>query len=240
MKRMRQKLKRFFTSVGYVRWSRLLVVVVFVLSLFTQILLQINDAKAYVLSSDANKVIGAANRNLSAKFTYDSEEDKWQFNKDGIASLASSIAKQQGQDKEDVAGALSQLTAKQTGGGGKNDQSLYSVDLSVDSKKGIVYYDNATRLSFKMVPKFSPLDGKLIDGRIIYPFGANAKIVYTAKSNGLKEDIVLEKYAGEALSYSYELDLPDSLEARILPDGDRKSTRLNSSHTDISRMPSSA
>ena len=34
--------------------------------------------------------------------------------------------------------------------------------------------------------------------------------------------------------------LADSLENMSLPSGDRKSTRLNSSHTDISRMPSSA
>ena len=45
---------------------------------------------------------------------------------------------------------------------------------------------------------------------------------------------VLEIAAGECL----ELPIDDHFEA--LPRTDRKSTRLNSSHTDISRMPSSA
>ena len=35
-------------------------------------------------------------------------------------------------------------------------------------------------------------------------------------------------------------ELVDRRAARFLANGDRKSTRLNSSHTDISRMPSSA
>ena len=36
-----------------------------------------------------------------------------------------------------------------------------------------------------------------------------------------------------------KLELADYIE-KVFPIGDRKSTRLNSSHTDISRMPSSA
>lgn len=220
VRQTKQTLAQHLRAVGYVRWSRMFVAIIFVWSLFVPIFMQLSEAKAYALTPDMHKVLGSANSNLSAKFSFDEAANKWQFNKNGVASLADSIAKRQtAQSSEEIASALSQISAKQIGGAGKNDQSLYSVDLPVKAKEGIVYYDNVTKLSFKMIPQFTSLDGKLVDGRIVYPFGGAGKIVYTAKSNGLKEDIVLEKYIGDTLRYGYELDLPDSLEARLLDDG---------------------
>lgn len=215
-----QTLKKYLQPVGYVRWSRMSVALVFVLSLFVPTFLQISEARAYALTPDMKKVLGSANKNLSAKFSFDKSNNKWQFNKNGVAALTDNIAKQEsGQDAEDIASGLSQLAAQQAGGSGKNDTSLYSVDLPLKAKEGITYYDNVTRLSFKMVPTFNTRDAKLVDDRIIYPFGGGGKIVYTAKTNGLKEDIVLSDYIGDTLRYGYTLDLPDTLEARILDDG---------------------
>lgn len=220
VRRATQTLKKYLQPVGYVRWSRMSVAIVFVLSLFVPTFIQISEIKAYSLTPEVKKVLGSANKNLSAKFSLDKERNIWQFNKNGVAALASNIAKQdKGQNAEDIAGGLSQLAAQQAGGSGKNDTSLYSVDLPLKSKEGITYYDNVTRLSFKMVPTFNTRDAKLVDDRIVYPFGGGGKIVYTAKTNGLKEDIVLSDYIGDTLRYSYTLDLPETLEARILDDG---------------------
>lgn len=176
--------------------------------------------KAYAISPEVQRVIGEANKNLSTKFSFDKATNKWQFNKNGAAALAASIAQQQGnQDAEGIAEAISQLTAKQVGGSGEKDLSLYSVDLPVKAREGITYYDNVTRLSFKMTPGFTARDGKLVQDRIVYPFMDGAQIVYTAKPNGLKEDIVLSRYISDTVRYSYDLQLPDTLQAKLLDDG---------------------
>ena len=49
-------------------------------------------------------------------------------------------------------------------------------------------------------------------------------------------------YKNGKLAYEgmYVMGKPNGLHKIYLPDGDRKSTRLNSSHSDRSRMPSSA
>ncbi len=178
----------------------------------------IHDVEQYTLSAQAEKVVGSANPNLSQKFAYDAEKRAWSFNKAGKAVQAASIAQQQGTDAEGVSEALGQLR-KQVGGGGEKDDSLYSVDLPLDASSGITFYDNQAGQSFTMTPDFEMQEGKLWDGRIIYPFGNGGQIVYTAKTNGIKEDIVLNHFIGEKLEYSYDLKLPKTLEARLQQDG---------------------
>ncbi len=220
MRRAKQTLKKHVKHVGYARWARALVALVLLSSLAIPAFSWIDGMKAYAISPKTEKVIGTANKNLSSKFSYDQQGNKWQFNKNGVALLAANIAKQQkGGDSEGVAGALSQLTAQQVGGGGKDDTSLYSVDLPTKAKQGITYYDNVNRLSFSMVPDFPMRDGKLVQDRVVYPFVDGGQIIYTAKANGLKEDIVLSKYIGDTLRYSYDLKLPDTLAAKLLSDG---------------------
>ena len=59
------------------------------------------------------------------------------------------------------------------------------------------------------------------------PQEADSKIQYWKENTGAKSGFVVSARSGHNLD-------------KILPAIDRKSTRLNSSHTDISRMPSSA
>lgn len=217
--KMKRTIIHHIQPAGYGRWFRTFVALLFIVSICAPAFNWIDGLKAYAISPDAEKVIGEANKNLSAKFSYDQAARKWQFNKNGIASLAQNFAKQNNEDPEGIAGALTQLMAKQVGGGSENDQSLYSVDLPSNAKEGITYFDNVTKLSFKMIPTFSTREGKLIQDRVVYPFSKGGQIVYTAKTNGLKEDIVLSKYIGETLRYGYTLELPDTLEARLLNNG---------------------
>lgn len=203
------------------RWSRLTLVGLFVWSLAIPVLGMVHDVHAYQLSPAALQVIGRANDNLSAKFSYDAANAQWQFNKSGTAAQASAIAGQQGSGDRGAAGAasaLSQLQA-QVGGGGKHDNSLYSVNLPIDASRGVTYFDNSTQLSFTMTPQFRLQNGKLHQGRLVYPFADGGQLVYTAKANGLKEDIVLSHNIGDWLTYRYKLDLPDTLEARLTGDG---------------------
>ena len=61
--------------------------------------------------------------------------------------------------------------------------------------------------------------------------------------SGTRADIQAKEYgikAGEYMLITLETHYPNFTNLRRTYEGDRKSTRLNSSHTDISRMPSSA
>jgi hypothetical protein len=175
------------------------------------VLTMIQDVKAYQLTPQTLNVIGKANPNLSAKFSFNANTNAWEFNKDGAALAATS-------QKQVTAAALAQLQA-QVGGGGKHDTSLYSASLSADPTKGITYYDNNTQLSFGMVPNFSMQTGKYSQGRVVYPFSDGGQLIYTAKANGLKEDLVLSHNIGDWLRFSYKLNLPNTLEARVEADG---------------------
>lgn len=177
------------------------------------------EARIYNLSPRARQVVGKPNSNLSAKFSYNTEKKTWQFNREGMALKADMIAEQQGNDDPSgVANALAQMQ-QQVGGSGKEDNSLYSVNLPEDGSKAVTYYDNNTQQSFKMTPKFELRDGKLKDGQLVYPLYGGGQLVYTAKTNGLKEDIVLERSLGDSLDFSYDLNMPKTLEARIMEDG---------------------
>ena len=82
-----------------------------------------------------------------------------------------------------------------------------------------------------------PKEIKTNENRVsLVPAGAEALVAAGHK-------VVVEKGAGLGSGFSDEQYVAAG--ATIAPDadttwGDRKSTRLNSSHTDISRMPSSA
>lgn len=160
------------------------------------------DAYRYQLSSSMTALIGTVNQNLAAKLTYDSQHSQWQFNK---ATAGSS--------------SMPAALMAQIGGGGKNDTSLYRTDFSRNPKKGITFTDSQTNLSFTMTPEFKLHEGRAENGRLVYPMNGGAKLIYSVKNNGMKEDIVLPKFIGKELAYSYKMNLPKTLEAKILDDG---------------------
>lgn len=208
----------FMKRRNAIRWVPAILAVVILAHGTLPTIVSLIEHNLYQLSPEALRVVGGANKNLSAKFSYDSDADSWLFNKEGKSLRAAQIADQQGSNPEEVASALAQMQT-QIGGGGEKDKSLYSVELPSDAKDGVTFHDNQTSQSFSMVPRFATGDGKKWQDRIIYPFGGAGQIVYTAKTNGIKEDIVLNEFIGEELSYAYDLKLTDALDARLMPDG---------------------
>ncbi len=208
--------------IGHARIGRFSVVTLMLWSVFLPIFQTIQEVKAYQLTPAQQKVVGTVNKNLDKKFSYDSQGQQWQFNKEGQAVRATELARAQG-GSADAPGMMQVLKRLQmqskVGGGGAKSESLYSVNLPSDPKKGIQYFDNNTGLSFAMKPKFESQVGKVWEGRMVYPVNDAIKIVYTPKNNGIKEDIVFEKFISEFVSYSYDLQLPKTLEARLLEDG---------------------
>ncbi len=166
------------------------------------VLTELQSNHAYALSADALKLVGQTDTKLSSKLTYDSQKKLYQFNKDAVKAF-------------NPADALRQ----QVGQTSPKDKSLYSLDVHEDMSKGVKYYDINSQLNFSMVPQFKAQVGKIQQGHLVYPIDNSTQAIYTLKNNGLKEDIVVSKATDDSMRFVYTLNLPKTLEARALPNG---------------------
>jgi len=199
-----------------------LVVICFVLLLTIAIptIGQLASERRYALNDISTNLLDKTNPNLSAKLTQDPQTRSYYFNKQGLdAAPKNSSASPDAKAGPDPAAALKQMQAQVGGGSDKDAKSLYSVEFPEDSSKGITYYDNNLGVSFKLYSQNSERSPRLVDGRIVYPANQGVKAVYTAKNNGIKEDIIVPEFQGDKLEYSYKLELPKELEARLTDDG---------------------
>ncbi|HEU0266744.1 MAG TPA: hypothetical protein VFQ70_03900, partial [Candidatus Saccharimonadaceae bacterium] len=218
---MHLRLYRYFWDRPYrSRAVHYLLALLIIFSVFIPIFSMISDIKAYAITPATERLIGQTNSSLSAKFHYNQRTDQWQFNPSGIYAQASAIASEQHTSASGIATALARSEQKsEVGGTGKSTPSLYSANLAVQADKGVTYFDNNTNLSFTVAPEFSAGAGKLTSGRIVYPM-AGGQLIYTARGNGLKEDIVLQKNLGNTQSFRYKLSLPDTLVAHVTSTGE--------------------
>lgn len=169
---------------------------------------QVLDHRRYQLSHEASEIVGPANKHLAEKISLNAAERKFEFN------ASAKNAQPESDNPEEVAARLAHQ--QQTGGAGKDDENLYALDLPIDPTEGATFYDTNTQTSFSMTPQFAKGEGRSENGQIIYPVLEGGQAVYTAKANGVKEDIILNTPRGDELSFAYELDLPETLEARLI------------------------
>ena len=87
--------------------------------------------------------------------------------------------------------------------------------------KGVSVTDPVNNVSFTMTPQFATWNGQQDGNRIVYPLkDGDGWVVYSMHSIGVKEDILLNKAAGNTSTFSYKLGLGDNLAARLQSDGD--------------------
>jgi len=169
--------------------------------------------KYYSFNPQTSKLVATVSDNLSKQISYDSTANAYVFNKAGMQATTTTV----GPDKVPLA-----LLQAKVGGDKSKSKSLYAVSMPTDPKAGITYFDSNTGLSFSMVPNFTQMNAKQVDNHIVYPINKNMQIVYTVKNNRLREDIVMKQYSKESLTYSYNLKLPNTLQARMLNDGSNR------------------
>ncbi len=155
----------------------------------------------YRLDDTTLKLVGTTDSTLTSKLSFNSQTRSYEFNKSAIKSSSATP----------YAALQAQI--------GTGSESLYALDVHEDGGKGVTYHDINSRLEFSLVPQFTMSAGKSVDGHLVYPLSGGNKLVYTLKNNGLKEDIVVPKVASDTMAFSYSLQLPKTLEARMLPDG---------------------
>ncbi len=217
MEGMHKLVRRVATAAGRVRrwwlhydrrfgWSwrvlNLLAAVIIVVEVVAPLVTQLVQSGRYRLDDDTFSLIGQVNPKLANNLKFDSKTKTYRFNPEG--------------ERQDKNGLPSQIKTH-VGASPKADDNLYSVDLPEDLSKGVTYSDSSTHLGFTMVPHFESLKGKLKQGRLVYPLGIG-QAIYTLKANGVKEDIVIRKAVKGELRYSYQLKLPKTLEARMIPE----------------------
>jgi hypothetical protein len=205
---IRSHARRLALRVGVRRGIALGLVVLIIVGIAIPVLNDLVERQRYVLDAKTVHLVGTTHKNLAAKFAYDSQKSAWQFNQKGIARATSKASNN----------PIDALKA-QVGGEGAKDESLYSVNLPTDGAEGTTYYDYNTNLSFTLIPQFEVAKGKEKNGQLIYPIQDGAKLIYTAKNNGMKEDIVLSHNIGNDLQFTYKLNLPKTLETKIQDDG---------------------
>lgn len=148
--------------------------------------------KTYQLGK-AEGLLSSANAILAKKISYNSEDKSFNFSN--------------GQ-------ALDSSESTQTGA------SQIAVKAYKDSAKGITVTDSTNKIDFSMTPEYGLASGEQTDNRIIYPLtNGIGWTVYTMLSTGAKEDIVLTRNSGDSMSFKYNLNLGDNLEAKIETDG---------------------
>ncbi len=197
-----RKLNKFIHFIQLHRILSLCLAILIFLSLLIPIVDNKFSSDRYKVSSAVDNLLGSTSPKLAKKVSYDAKQELYEFNKE---------------DKKQEGSAPTAPTDPSISAGDHG----YSADLPKDPSKGVKIYDNVNNLSVSFTPNFKTLAAKQDTNRFIYPISSKpGQMVYTAKANGIKEDIILSKYKGDKLSFSYKLGINSDLEARLTPNGD--------------------
>ncbi len=101
------------------------------------------------------------------------------------------------------------------------DPLSYGTKIPRILSQGIKVQDNKSNLSFRLIPQFGTYPAKEVKSHFVYPLLSNRQnqAIYTIRSDGVKEDLIINKPAGNKLSFSYKLKLPSDLAAKAMPNG---------------------
>lgn len=152
-----------------------------------------NFSASYDLSDHVEQMLEPAQPHLAADLTLDQSEQTIKFNQD---------------------------YNPRGGGEVESVEPKFRASFPLEVKEGISVEDSVNQMSIKLIPKFKVQAPIKQTNRVVYPLiGLDGAQVITLNATGIKEDIVLNQPAGDKLEFSFELDLPDGLEARLEPDG---------------------
>jgi len=148
--------------------------------------------RAYALGT-AEKLLVDKTDAMTNKIAYDEQEASYTF----------------------TGGATSSAEALEAG------KTAVTSTIYKDSSKGVLITDTINQISFSMKPKFTTNIGRQDGNRIVFPLttGQSGWLVYTVEGTGVKEDILLNSSGSNDLTFSYTLDLGNSLEAKLETDG---------------------
>jgi hypothetical protein len=172
-----------------------------ILTAFLPLIDELWKQSHYHLSASTKQLVGNTDASLVDQLTYDAQTATYQFNKDAI--------------KNDTIPAALQKSS--VGAANKSNTQAYSLDVAEDFSKGVTYHDTNSQLNFSLIPQFGAMPARLEQGHLVFPLNEGNQAVYTLKNNGLKEDIIVPKVTKDSMTFKYTLNLPDTLEAKMIP-----------------------
>ena len=96
----------------------------------------------------------------------------------------------------------------------------FSASFPRNSADGVTIVDPMTKVELKLKPKFGVKAPQKNENRVVYPLKyRNAQAVYTLLPARVKEDIILNSYQGDELTFDYKIELPSGAEARMEANG---------------------
>jgi hypothetical protein len=96
----------------------------------------------------------------------------------------------------------------------------FTGSFSKAAEQGATITDPVSTVSINFKPQFALAEPQQAQNRLIYPLkGRDAQKVYSLKSIGMKEDIILNSFQGDSVAFEYQLGLPDGTEARMESNG---------------------
>lgn len=183
------------------KWETLALTVIVVVALLVSMLSPLFSAwhiKANYDLSSAKSLLSSTPKYLQDKLKYDRHSNGWLFNEPAESLLTKS--------KDSVSIGDVTYTAKLPG--------------DILSSNGLTLTDTQSQLDIKLKPQFAVSTGQEQDGHVVYPLvGSKSQLVYSFKNNGVKEDIILYRSPGDTAAFSYSMQLPTGMEARIQHDG---------------------
>ncbi len=103
---------------------------------------------------------------------------------------------------------------------GQSNAPKVTATFGVAPENKVTITDPVNQVGVSFKPKFKVGPPVKNQNRVIYPISSkHASKVYTMQASGVKEDIIIHEYSGNEMSFAYDLELPDGLEARLEPDG---------------------
>lgn len=162
-------------------------------SIFLPTLTQQVQAERYSLTPETSKLVGSSVQSLLDQLNLDEKTRVYNFNA-GYTSGSNNASVKAGQ---------------------------FRASLATTNDHAITIDDPVSNITVKLIPKFGVMDGKKVDGHILYPASeSSTQAVYSLKSNGLKEDVVLPYFQSDTKTLNYSLVLPAGVEARLEKSGD--------------------
>lgn len=168
--------------------------VLFVTSMVGTIVQPFLDSRPYKISDQARSILPTKNPQFGALLKEDTKNQKFVYNNNASTTSADAM--------------------------GDSNKPRFSASFSKQPDQGVQYSDTITNVDFTIKPKFSLLQPKTEDNYVMYKLARhNGMVVYTPRTASVKEDIILEHYVHDTMTFEYELDVPSDLEARSEPDG---------------------
>lgn len=147
----------------------------------------------YKLTASERELVGEANEVHAGKLVFDKQQSKFLYN--------------QGYDIP--AGARGVISSPR-----------FSASFSSNVKDGVQVSDPATKTSISFKPLFGMSPPRKDKNQLVYRLDdLQGKKVYTLGVAGFKEDVILNEYTADTVSFDYEISAPEGTEARIEKDG---------------------